>query len=150
MSPWNDTCVQGREETIQHELLSSYCICVPVTLSRISKLVSTLSVSVEGARFKMSMPRASHFLWDILTREESTLCQSASASSACFINVPLDKAIPVADEEGRNRSEKKRSLWKAEILLWLLKPTFMDVGELMTAPWPVLGLHSFQGTPLPS
>lgn len=128
MSPWNEACVQGREEIIQHELLSSYCISVPVTLSRIPKLVSTLSVSLEGARFKMSSSPLGylHCSGDNLSIDPSPgpeppiFYETSSLgkrvlyinqpqwSFACFINVPSDKAIPVADEEGRNRSERKR------------------------------------------
>lgn len=95
-------------------------------------------------------PWASHFLWDILTREENTLYQPASVELRLFHKCPIGQSHPRGWWRGKKQKWEEALVWKAEILLWLLKPTFTDVGEWMAVPWLGLDSHSFQGIPLPS
>lgn len=131
--------------------LYSFCVCRG---SKVQDVIFTSGVPTllwgQPVYWSFSMPRASHFLWDILTREESTLCQSVSAELCLFHKCPIGKKHPRGWRRGENyESERKHSLCKAEILLWLFKPTFMDVGEGMAATWLGLDSHSSQGIPLP-
>lgn len=124
--------------------LYSFCVCRG---RKVQDVIFTSGVPTllwgQPVYWSFSMPRASHFLWDILTREESTLCQSVSVELCLFHKCPIGKEHPHGWRRGENyESERKHSYVKLKFFCGYSNPlSWMWVREWQPYDWASIHTH---------